>query len=289
MWWTIHAPHKQAASLLALETHVITIGVMTNLNYFSPSRTQPFVVSLFMAVMAFKKLAKKIIFRRNYIKARGTSSRLTPFKIEINKSHRSTVLAQKGHTVILTTKSSSSLDPLKTGNITAELDIASFLPAKTFVNKELELRQAVEQKIADFHQEAGNIRLGKDQSVGARLQAQLKPTSYDVDGRAPKKSPAKRSTVVGRPSEENDMACIVAKNEQLSVLAMEGESAEDSNNNTSNHISGPGSSEQEVQKGASHIEYMTGTSLFFGALISLQVRSYYSINEVDFVVLHMYL
>jgi hypothetical protein len=175
------------------------------------------------------------------------------------KSNRSIVLASKGNKVL---KGGGGLafDPLKTGTLAKDLDIANFLPEKVFMNKSLELQKEVERRLAGFHREEGNVRLGKELTVAERLLTQFKAIDdlHEKEMLLEYKQLSAASNAAESIIVTDDIAQIVSKNDKLTMLALEGETEFN-----------PDITEDLPP--ADVIDYLPGTSLFFGASIALQV------------------
>lgn len=72
-----------------------------SLNFFNPKRTQPFIITLFMAIMAFKRVCKMMRKRLAVLHKKTHSHQLTAFRYQLKKSHMAVVQAMRGKDVIL--------------------------------------------------------------------------------------------------------------------------------------------------------------------------------------------
>jgi hypothetical protein len=73
---------------------------MSSLNLFNPNRTQPFIITLFMAIMAFKRVCKLMRKRLQVMKKRTHSHQLSLFRRQLKKSNNDVVEAARGRDVI---------------------------------------------------------------------------------------------------------------------------------------------------------------------------------------------
>lgn len=72
-----------------------------SLNFFNPKRTQPFIITLFMAIMAFKRVCKMMRKRLAVLHKKTHSHQLSAFRYQLKKSHMAVVQAMRGKDVIL--------------------------------------------------------------------------------------------------------------------------------------------------------------------------------------------
>ncbi len=71
-----------------------------SLKFFNPKRTQPFIITFFMAVMAFKRYCK-LMRKRLLVLKKGTHShQLSLFRRQVNRSNNDVYEASRGRDVI---------------------------------------------------------------------------------------------------------------------------------------------------------------------------------------------
>jgi hypothetical protein len=212
---------------------------MSSLNYFNPKRTQPFIITLFMAIMAFKKVCKMMKKRLALIHKKGHSHQMTAFRAQLKKSNECVRDALRGRDVIQPAYIQSEMDlernPLHKLALTQEVKKIRKITTKKKVSAYLDDYQI-------------KLRLGRGAPATVdRLQKSLVITEVPkyANPIAQPKSPthAKRKAVMIAPMKLSDVKEIQKDKEEAS------------------------------EAGEEELGYEPGTSIYFGATIALQVRS----------------
>ncbi len=71
-----------------------------NPKYFHPTRTQPFLITFFQAILAFKKVCKMMRLRIGKRRQFSNYRHATPFQVELERSHQLISAVKKGQSVI---------------------------------------------------------------------------------------------------------------------------------------------------------------------------------------------
>lgn len=203
------------------------------MNYFNAKRTQPFIITLFMAIMAFKRVCKMMKKRLAMIHKKGHSHQMTPFRIQLKKSNISVRDALRGRNVILPSYVQSEIDAEKNPKTDSTQNVK--------VIHKISTRKKVSAYLDDYQIK---LRLGRGAPHTVdRLQKSL--VIQDVVKSPPPRSPvhSKRKTVMVMPMKITD-----AKE-------------------------APRKPDEESEAGEEELGYEPGTSIYFGATIALQVSN----------------
>ena len=207
-------------------------------NYFNLKRTQPFIITLFMAIMAFKRVCKMMKKRLALIHKKGHIHQMTPFRAQLKKSNISVRDALRGRDVIQSTYIQAEIEAERNPFHLA------LLKNEPKVIRKISTKKKVAAYLDDYQIK---LRLGKGAPATVdRLQKSL--VAADIKPPSPKHSkPTKRKAVIVEPMKMSDIKDIKAMQQQQ----------ED---------------EESDAGGDDELGYEPGTSIYFGATIALQVR-----------------
>lgn len=254
---------------------------MAALDYFNPKRTQPFIITLFMAIMAFKRVCKLMRMRMLLVKKRTHSHQLSLMQRQLKRSNRDVIEAARGRDVIQSTFIQNQIHAERNPQ-----------PTHTMSNEPKPIRKISTQKkvrryLDDY---AVKYRLGKGApaTVDRLVKALVIPDgphgshSHHQGG---KSGPVRKSAMI--------MSALKATNEARASEIAKGPAdragsptAHHSNHGTHRshhhghrHQQGEGEDakaieEEEAAAGGPDDElgYEAGTHIYFGATVALQVN-----------------
>lgn len=235
------------------------------IDYFHPSRTQPFIITFFQAVIAFKricKIMKKRLFRNKHS---CVNRRISNLQLQLRRSRDSIALAAKGRPVILSdiehedvfAKKERPKRHSKPEVINRNLTNHHVLVQEGPIFKRNEkLIIAVGRQLEEYYT---TIRQGKSNIVVERLQKNL-ITNFEIEEAKRKRVSHHRRAATPLVLKANDVANIFQKNEYFQSLTAQGLTGEEAQN------------DEMSLKSNQEMDYLSGTSIYFGATISLQVR-----------------
>ena len=209
---------------------------MSHSHFFNPNRTQPFLITFFQAVLAFRRMFKKMKIRLGHRSAQQGRHE-SPLHAEMKKSQRVVRLVKKGKTIV--DPEHFFPDPKDIQVSKNDKDqMVSTLPR----NKTEELFRNVSKQINNFHLQLAHNRVAE---LEGKLD-QMAAIENDMKAKRPKSSG-------GKGGDKKNML----KNtyfQSFSTAAL----VTDENDET----------KQQIEVG----EYLEGTHIYFGATIALQAR-----------------
>ena len=227
-----------------------------SLNFFNPKRTQPFIITLFMAIMAFKRVCKMMRKRLKVLRKGCHSHQLSEFRRQLKKSHLDVVEAARGRNVITSTIIQTQSIRLLDSKAISHIPIVTTNELK--IPRKVSTHKKVSRYLDDYQVK---LRLGKGAPATVdRLQKSL------VIADAPKfvapKLQAPQSAFFKRKSSMIMSAMKAA--EVKPVDFAKPHSAQTAADQQKLH-------EEAETHGEDELGYEPGTSIYFGATIALQV------------------
>lgn len=231
-----------------------------NPKYFHPTRTQPFLITFFQAVMAFKNLCKMMRLRVGKKRQFIAHRHVTPFQVELRKSHQLIKTVKKGVSVIRTDAFSNSFK-LVDANKSSEdfyrkqsLQLSKTERLFRDVNRHIESYVVRERAKANKPAETLEERLNKVSEINVK----------------------RRNSLTKKQSNAKTGDSHVVSTQNLFQFLL-------NTNPTGNEPpSGVGGDEADkLQPSLEQGEYLEGTAIYYGSAIAIQARhgGFLSYNE----------
>lgn len=210
---------------------------MLQSHFFNPNRTQPFLVTFFQAVLAFRRLFKKMKMRLGH-SGHQTANKKSALHTELRKSQRTVQMVTKGRSVVDLDDFLPPDDGSRVERVEKEPISMVQLPGA----KLEELFRSVTRQINQFHLQLSHNRV-------AELEGKLDQMAAIDDGAHKKRS--KQNTNKSHGDKKSSGKNSYFQSFGSTIVA------DDHDEN-----------KQVAEVG----EYLEGTSIYFGATIALQAR-----------------
>ncbi|RYG67091.1 hypothetical protein EON64_08240 [archaeon] len=247
---------------------------MYKLNYFLPNRTQPFLITFFMAVLAFKRIVKLMKIRKGFRKPQQKKRRRSSlFQNMVRRSAESAEEARVGKSVLQISHSALPFLEVSLANTQVQAAPSSVdqPDSASPVHQANEvLIRLVEQKVAEnrkrmakpsavevLKEKLHRLATLEDHSSSSRR----KPSAAHIQGRGThrltsKKTPGTHSLIHSALLHSSEQHADLVQNDYFRNFA-HAMLAEDGEEGTSS---------------SSMVDYIPGTAIYYGASISLQAR-----------------
>lgn len=243
------------------------------LNYFLPNRTQPFLITFFTAVLAFKRIVKLMKIRKGFRKPQQKKRRRSSlFQNLVRRSAESAEEAKVGKSVLQI--SHSALPFLEASFANANAPSAVVSPDQTEINTSAHkvndvLIRSVELKIAENRKRLAKpsaVEVLKDKLHRLAIlednsNIKRKPSSAQLQSRGSHRLTSKKSHPGTHSLAHN---AILHTNELSSDLVQ--------NDYFRNFAHAMLAEDGEEGLNAGVVDYLAGTAIYYGASISLQAR-----------------
>jgi hypothetical protein len=241
-----------------------------NPKYFHPSRTQPFLITFFQAVMAFKKVCKLIKIRIGRTRQFNLLKRSTTFQVELKRSQQQITMIKKGQSLI-------QADVLK-----PHLLITATKVGDDFY-KNQEIRYNKREKLFTQVNKQINGYLSKERQNPVSQLLDHKLTKLAEEGSSPSKKT--RATILGKSN--NDQ---LLSHSNVFQAFENTQQTNHNNNNETNETTIPSSSAAPFGEGEEggtgpkredYGDYIEGTAIYYGSTVAIQAKhgGYLSFNN----------
>lgn len=258
--------------------------------FFHPKRTQPFIITFFQAVMAFKKICKIMKRRTNYMKIAAKSRKESSLKVEVRRSTSQLIAASQGREVLNiwpSERNPNTLSPSKSKVNIIEHEGSSFR------NKTKNIRRLVSKHLESFQ---AKQRLGKGSIVVEQLERNLNMLQ-DLSINSPLARKLTRKLTVSTKRKSTTVALSGNKTAALIKAVSDSQINSISVAIQKSFLKGSRPStpapitviEDEANENVDDdVEYLSGTSIYFGATVALQVSehsnyAFYGYNKFHFL------
>jgi hypothetical protein len=248
-----------------------------NPKYFHPSRTQPFLITFFQAVMAFKKVCKLIKIRIGRTKQVSLLKRSTTFQVELKRSQQQITMIKKGQSLI----QAEVFKPQKI--ITASKVGDDFY-------KNQEIRYSKREKLFTEVNKQINGYLSKERQnpVSQLLDHKLTRLALSSLEEGGSPSSKKRATTLGKSNHDQ----LLSHSNVFQAFEITQRTNNHTINETDNNINettvrsanapfGEGEEGGTGPKKEDYGEYIEGTSIYYGSTVAIQAKhgGYLSFNN----------
>lgn len=250
---------------------------------FNARRTQPFIITLFMAIMAFKRVCKMMRKRVAVMKKRTHSHQLSLFRRQVKRSNHDVIEAARGRDVIQPSFIQSQMNAER--NPQPKQSATTHEPKPV---RKISTQKKVSRYLDDY---AVKVRLGKGAPATVdRLMKSLviteppKPTMQSKSGLLKRKSTMIASALKAASEAAKPTDFSNSKDPHKSDKEGHGHGHNHGHTSTANGTAtsaaagntaggkGDGKEEEEGAGGADEeLGYEPGTHIYFGATIALQV------------------
>ena len=252
-----------------------------NLMYFHPARTQPFIITFFQAVLAFKRICKVMKKRTGFMKSSGNNRRRSNFRREMKRSQLSIIEASRGKPVLKYETFRKDEEQPGAQTLAARFGdtLVSQMQEKLSPHaKQKAMFQRVSRQVANFNigQRNGRAPMSVADKLNSSLVVDKNPNPmlyHRREGQRKHSKPTNRSR-------SQSLAVAAMKNSEMVQQGV--------TDATKQHAAGAASQEfltglanQLLVTGApvenefdeeEDIEYVPGTAIYYGAAIALQVK-----------------